>query len=38
MSLPIVESPLRAEVSEEAVEPYRSARRADLTVDRVWTA
>ena len=32
LSLPIVESPLRAEVFEEAVALYRAARRAGLTV------
>lgn len=31
-AIPIVESPLRREVVEEAVEIYRSARRAGLTV------
>lgn len=32
LALPIVESPLRVEVIEEAVELYRSARRAGRTV------
>jgi len=32
LALPIVESPLRVEVVEEAVALYRSARRAGLTV------
>jgi predicted nucleic acid-binding protein len=32
LALPIVESPLRAEVFEEAVHLYRAARRARLTV------
>ncbi len=32
MALPIVESPLRASVFDEAVDLYRSARRAGLTV------
>ena len=32
LAFPIVESPLRAEVFEEAVELYRAARRAALTV------
>lgn len=32
LALPIVESPLRVEVVEEAVTLYRSARRAGLTV------
>lgn len=32
LALPIVESPLRTEVIEEAVDLYRRARRAGLTV------
>ena len=32
LALPIVESPLRSEVIEEAVDLYRRARRAGLTV------
>ena len=32
LAFPIVESPLRAEVFEEAVELYRAARRVALTV------
>ena len=32
LALPIVESPLRQEVYEEAVELFRAARRAGLTV------
>jgi predicted nucleic acid-binding protein len=32
LALPIIESPLRVEVVEEAVALYRSARRAGLTV------
>ena len=32
MSLPIVESPMRSSVFEDAVELYRRARRAGLTV------
>ncbi len=31
LSLPVVESPLRAEVFQEAVDLYRAARRAGLT-------
>ena len=32
LSLPVVESPLPADVCLQAVDPYRSARRAGLTV------
>jgi hypothetical protein len=32
LALPIVESPLRAEVFEQAVELYRAARREGLTI------